>query len=79
MEDTRAIIVGGDESLFVDENKTERLIETTSFPDNYGNIRNYWTFISSSAIFDEQNMGKEISYENIGGLDLIRIIGLMPF
>jgi len=66
--DTRAIIVGGAGSLFVDENKTVQVIETPDFPDLYkptarGQARNLqelqetsditWTFISPSAFFDE--------------------------
>ncbi|HZH60710.1 MAG TPA: NAD(P)-dependent oxidoreductase [Metabacillus sp.] len=66
--DTKAIIVGGAGSLFVDENKTVKVIDTPDFPDLYkptakGQARNLqelqetsditWTFISPSAIFDE--------------------------
>ncbi|MBS3681285.1 NAD(P)-dependent oxidoreductase [Ornithinibacillus massiliensis] len=65
--DTRAIIVGGAGSLFVDENKTVRVMETAEFPDLFkptakGQARNLqelqetsditWTFISPSAEFD---------------------------
>ncbi|MBC5636717.1 NAD(P)-dependent oxidoreductase [Ornithinibacillus sp. BX22] len=65
--DTRAIIVGGAGSLFVDENKTVRVMETAEFPDLFkptakGQARNLqelqetsditWTFLSPSAEFD---------------------------
>ncbi|WP_042224194.1 NAD(P)-dependent oxidoreductase [Oceanobacillus manasiensis] len=65
--DTRAIIVGGAGSLYVDENKTVQVIETAEFPDLFkptakGQARNLqelketsdikWTFISPSAEFD---------------------------
>jgi uncharacterized protein len=64
---TRAIIVGGAGSLYVDENKTVQLIDTPEFPDFVkptakGQGRNLqelqsttditWTFISPSAVFD---------------------------
>lgn len=64
---TRAIIVGGAGSLYVDENKTVRVIDTPDFPDIVkptanGQGRNLqelqgttditWTFISPSAVFD---------------------------
>jgi len=66
---TRAIIVGGAGSLFVDENKTVRVIDTPDFPDMFkptasGQARNLkelqetsgitWTFISPSAMFDPE-------------------------
>lgn len=66
---TRAIIVGGAGSLYVDENKTVRVIDTPDFPDMFkptaaGQGRNLkelqetsditWTFISPSAIFDPE-------------------------
>lgn len=66
---TRAIIVGGAGSLYVDENKTVRLIDTPEFPDFVkptarGQGRNLqelqstaditWTFISPSAVFDAE-------------------------
>lgn len=66
---TRAIIVGGAGSLFVDENKTVQLIDTPEFPDIVkptakGQGRNLqelqtktdltWTFISPSAVFDAE-------------------------
>ncbi|SER63146.1 hypothetical protein SAMN04487944_10774 [Gracilibacillus ureilyticus] len=65
--DTRAIIVGGAGSLYVDEDKTIPLIDTPEFPDVFiptakGQGRNLqelqetsnitWTFISPSAVFD---------------------------
>lgn len=70
---TRLVIVGGAGSLFVDENKTVRLIDTPEFPDFVkptanGQGRNLqelqattnlsWTFVSPSAVFDAE--GKRI-------------------
>lgn len=67
--DTRAIIVGGAGSLYVDEQKTIQLIDTPNFPDFVkptakGQSRNLqelqqtkditWTFISPSAVFDAE-------------------------
>ena len=67
--DTRLIVVGGAGSLFVDENKSVRVIETPDFPDVFkptasGQGRNLqelqetndlkWTFISPSAVFDPE-------------------------
>jgi uncharacterized protein len=67
--DTRAIIVGGAGSLYVDENKTVRVVETPDFPDMFkptatGQGRNLqelqgttdisWTFISPSALFNPE-------------------------
>lgn len=67
--DTRAIIVGGAGSLYVDEQKTIQLIDTPNFPDFVkptakGQGRNLqelqqtkditWTFISPSAVFDAE-------------------------
>ncbi|WP_085993285.1 NAD(P)-dependent oxidoreductase [Oceanobacillus senegalensis] len=67
--DTRLIVVGGAGSLYVDESKTIRLIDTPEFPDfvkptGKGQGRNLeellqtkdltWTFISPSAIFDAE-------------------------
>lgn len=64
---TRAIIVGGAGSLYVDENKTVTVMETPDFPEIFlptakGQGRNLrelqetstitWTFISPSALFD---------------------------
>ncbi|MGM0899732.1 MAG: NAD(P)-dependent oxidoreductase [Bacillota bacterium] len=66
---TRAIIVGGAGSLYVDENKTVTVLETPDFPDIFiptakGQGRNLqelqetsnitWTFISPSAVFDAE-------------------------
>ncbi|WNS75442.1 NAD(P)-dependent oxidoreductase [Bacillus sp. DTU_2020_1000418_1_SI_GHA_SEK_038] len=66
---TKAIIVGGAGSLYVDENKTVTVLETPDFPDIYkptakGQGRNLqelqetsnitWTFISPSAFFDAE-------------------------
>ncbi|MFC4559325.1 NAD(P)-dependent oxidoreductase [Virgibacillus kekensis] len=66
---TRAIVVGGAGSLYVDENKTLELIDTPEFPDAVkptakGQGRNLkelqestdltWTFISPSAVFDPE-------------------------
>jgi uncharacterized protein len=67
--DTRAIIVGGAGSLYVDEDKTLRVMDTPDFPEMYkptaaGQGRNLqelqeatnisWTFISPSAFFDPE-------------------------
>lgn len=67
--DTRIIVVGGAGSLFVDEAKTVKLIDTPEFPDFVkptanGQGRNLeelqqtkdltWTFISPSAVFDAE-------------------------
>lgn len=66
---TRAIIVGGAGSLYVDENKTVTVMDTPDFPDIViptakGQGRNLqelqetsnitWTFISPSAVFDAE-------------------------
>ncbi|MDQ0970237.1 putative NADH-flavin reductase [Neobacillus niacini] len=66
---TRLLVVGGAGSLFVDENKTVRLIDTPEFPDfvkptangqgrNLQELQNtndlIWTFISPSAVFDAE-------------------------
>ncbi|WP_416828984.1 NAD(P)-dependent oxidoreductase [Ectobacillus polymachus] len=66
---TKAVIVGGAGSLYVDENKTVRVIDTPNFPDMFkptakGQARNLqelqestgitWTFISPSAMFDPE-------------------------
>lgn len=65
--DIRIIVVGGAGSLYVDEDKTLRVIDTPDFPDVFkptanGQARNFaelqtttdvrWTFISPSAVFD---------------------------
>lgn len=67
--DTKAVIVGGAGSLYVDENKTVKVIDTPDFPDFVkptakGQGRNLqelqettdiiWTFISPSAVFDAE-------------------------
>jgi uncharacterized protein len=66
---TRAIVVGGAGSLYVDEKKTVKVIDTPNFPDIFkptakGQGRNLqelqettditWTFISPSAVFDAE-------------------------
>ncbi|MFS0762131.1 MULTISPECIES: NAD(P)-dependent oxidoreductase [Peribacillus] len=66
---TRLIVVGGAGSLFVDEAKTVRVLDTPEFPKEYfatafnqsknlGDLQNatgiQWTFISPSAFFDPQ-------------------------
>jgi uncharacterized protein len=66
---TRLLVVGGAGSLFVDENKTLRLIDTPEFPDfvkptangqgrNLQELQNtndlIWTFISPSAVFNAE-------------------------
>lgn len=66
---TKAIIVGGAGSLYVDENKTVQVLDTPDFPDMFkptakGQGRNLqelqtttditWTFISPSAAFDPE-------------------------
>lgn len=68
---TRLIVVGGAGSLFVDEAKTTRLIETPEFPDAFkaiaaGQSQNLadleaaegvkWTFLSPAAFFDPKGM-----------------------
>lgn len=68
---TRLIVVGGAGSLFVDEGKTVRLMETPEFPKEYlptavNQAENLtilqqtdslnWTFISPSAFFDPEGM-----------------------
>ena len=65
----RLIVVGGAGSLYADENKTIRIIDTPDFPDVFkptanGQARNLkelqetdklaWTFVSPSAIFDAE-------------------------
>lgn len=67
--DTRAIIVGGAGSLYVDENKTVKVVDTPDFPDMFkptatGQGRNLqelqgttdisWIFISPSALFNPE-------------------------
>jgi uncharacterized protein len=68
---TRLLVVGGAGSLFVDENKTVKLIDTPEFPDIVkptakGQGRNLeelqgttdlkWTFVSPSAVFDAEGV-----------------------
>lgn len=68
---TRLIVVGGAGSLYVDEAKTTRVMETPDFPEIYlataqkqgENLRTLqqtdsikWTFISPSAFFDPQGV-----------------------
>lgn len=77
--DTRLIVVGGAGSLYVDENKTVRLIDTPEFPEvvkptAQGQGRNLedllqttdlkWTFISPSAFFDPE--GKRTGSYQLG-------------
>ncbi|MFS0780592.1 NAD(P)-dependent oxidoreductase [Bacillus sp. 1P06AnD] len=65
--DTRLIVVGGAGSLYADEQKTTRVMDTADFPDEFiptasnqgKNLEDlqqsqgfHWTFISPSAIFD---------------------------
>lgn len=67
---TRLIVVGGAGSLFADEDRTVRVIDTPDFPDVFkptarGQARNLeelkqtnnlrWTFVSPSAIFDPED------------------------
>ncbi|MGE6630166.1 NAD(P)-dependent oxidoreductase [Bacillus sp. NPDC077027] len=67
--ETRLIVVGGAGSLFVDEEKTIRLIDTPEFPKEYyatasqqtqnlkdlqATTRLKWTFLSPAAFFDEE-------------------------
>ncbi|WP_458354139.1 NAD(P)-dependent oxidoreductase [Peribacillus frigoritolerans] len=66
---TKLIVVGGAGSLFVDEAKTIRVLDTPEFPKEYfataynqsknlGDLQNatgiQWTFVSPSAFFDPQ-------------------------
>lgn len=77
--ETRLIVVGGAGSLYVDENKTVKLIDTPEFPDFVkptakGQGRNLqellqttdltWTFISPSAVFDAE--GKRTGKYQLG-------------
>lgn len=67
--DTRLIVVGGAGSLFTDDSKTVRVIDTPDFPDMFkptasGQARNLedlqqttdvtWTFMSPAALFDPE-------------------------
>ncbi|NGZ76036.1 NAD(P)-dependent oxidoreductase [Saccharibacillus alkalitolerans] len=78
--ETRLIVVGGAGSLFVDEAKTTRLIDTPDFPDEYKptasnqgqNLKDLqaseglkWTFVSPAAFFDDQG-GRTGSYQAAG-------------
>lgn len=82
--DTRLIVVGGAGSLFVDTDKTIRLVDTPEFPDFVkptakGQGRNLeellqttelkWTFISPSAIFDAE--GKRTGSYKLGNDHLL--------
>ncbi|WP_252311413.1 NAD(P)-dependent oxidoreductase [Sinobaca sp. H24] len=75
--DTKLFVVGGAASLFVDEDKTTRLIDTPEFPDAYkpmaGGMAEQltqleqaegitWTFLSPPAVFDADGV-KTGSYE----------------
>lgn len=77
--DTRLIVVGGAGSLFVDEARTTRLIETPEFPDAFKAIASNqgqnladleaaegisWTFMSPAAFFDAD--GKRTGQYQIG-------------
>ncbi|MBE7959513.1 NAD(P)-dependent oxidoreductase [Bacillus amyloliquefaciens] len=76
---TRAVIVGGAGSLYVDENKTVSVMDTPDFPEIFiptakGQGRNLqelketsdmnWTFISPSAVFDPD--GKRTGFYQSG-------------
>lgn len=76
---TRLIVVGGAGSLYVDENKTIKVIDTPDFPDfvkptasgqgrNLEELRQTtdlkWTFISPSAVFDAE--GKRTGSYQLG-------------
>jgi putative NADH-flavin reductase len=77
--ETRLIVVGGAGSLFVDEARTTRLIETPEFPDAFKSIASSqaqnladleasegisWTFLSPAAFFDAD--GKRSGHYQIG-------------
>lgn len=77
--DVRLIVVGGAGSLFVDEEKTTRLLETPEFPEIFkptavGSLRNLeilekttdvtWTFLSPAADFDYE--GKRTGAYQLG-------------
>lgn len=74
--DTRAIIVGGAGSLYVDDSHTTRVVDTPEFPDAVkptanGQGRNLedlqatdgitWTFVSPSAEFDAEGKHRFLS------------------
>lgn len=82
--DTKAIVVGGAGSLFVDEAKTIRVIDTPDFPDMFkptanGQGRNLkelqettdvqWTFVSPAGHFDPE--GKRTGSYQLGKDHLI--------
>lgn len=82
--DTKAIVVGGAGSLFVDEAKTIRVIDTPDFPDMFkptanGQGRNLkelqettdvkWTFVSPAGHFDPE--GKRTGSYQLGKDNLI--------
>ncbi|SES40427.1 NAD(P)-dependent oxidoreductase [Psychrobacillus sp. OK032] len=82
--DTRVIVVGGAGSLYVDEAKTVRVIDTPDFPDIFkptatGQGRNLkelqetadikWTFVSPAGHFDPE--GKRTGSYQIGKDNLI--------
>lgn len=66
--DTKLIVVGGAGSLFVDTEKTTRVVDTPDFPDfviptaanQFQNLKDlqassiHWTFVSPSAFFDPE-------------------------
>ncbi|UXR78206.1 MULTISPECIES: NAD(P)-dependent oxidoreductase [unclassified Staphylococcus] len=77
--EVRVIVVGGAGSLFVDEDKTTRLLETPEFPEIFkptaiGSLRNLeilekttdmtWTFLSPAADFDYE--GKRTGTYQLG-------------
>ncbi|PRS35791.1 hypothetical protein C6W19_16250 [Bacillus sp. RJGP41] len=81
---TKLIVVGGAGSLFVDEAKTIRVLDTPEFPKEYfatafnqsknlGDLQNatdiQWTFISPSAFFDPQ--GNRTGRYNLGKDNLL--------
>lgn len=81
---TRLLVVGGAGSLFVDEAKTVRLVETPEFPDLYKptalnqakNLNDLeqstgvqWTFISPAAFFDAE--GKRTGAYQVGADNLL--------
>jgi uncharacterized protein len=81
---TRALIVGGAGSLYIDEDKTVQVIDTPNFPDMFkptakGQARNLqelretpgitWTFISPSAMFDPE--GKRTGVYQVGNDNLM--------
>jgi uncharacterized protein len=81
---TRALIVGGAGSLYINEDKTVQVIDTPNFPDMFkptakGQARNLqelretpgitWTFISPSAMFDPE--GKRTGVYQVGNDNLM--------